>query len=252
MLPAQQFQEWGWRLPFILSAVLVAVGFFVRMKVVESPLFKKFDAEAERRRIPVLEVFAKHSKSLLLGTMAALSQLTISGIASAWAVNAAVAHGAPTTGVLNMKTVAAFVMLITTVISARLCDRVGRRPVLMGGIIAAILFAYPLVLLVQNGTLAGFAVGVIVGQGIQGVILGPLASFLAEMFPTSVRFTGASVCFQVASAAGGGFTPIIAAALVAAGGSILFGAVWIAALVLCLAAVLFAREGKGKSLEEVC
>ncbi|MFD1213449.1 MFS transporter [Arthrobacter sp. GCM10027362] len=252
LLPEDQFLAWGWRVPFLLSIVLVTIGLFVRLKVVESPLFQKFDAEAEKRRIPIIEVFARHPKNLALGTLVAMSQLTISGIASVWAVSYAVTQGAERTGVLNAKALAAIALFLMTMLSARLCDRFGRRPVIMAGIGAAILFAYPLLLLVDSGTVAGFTVAVMVGQGIQGIILGPLASFLAELFPTAVRFTGSSVCFQGASAIGAGFTPVIASALVATGGGLmLLGGVWIGVLAICLIGVLIASEGRRRNLAEI-
>jgi MFS family permease len=251
LLPDEQFLSWGWRIPFIISIVLVTIGMFVRLKVVESPLFQKFDAEAEKRRIPIVEVLTRYPKNLVLGTVVAMSQLTISGMASVWAVNYAVAHGADRTGVLNSKTLAAILMFLMTLVSARLCDRIGRRPVLMIGIGAAAAFAYPMVLLVEAGTVTSFTIAVMVGQGIQGFILGPLASFLAEMFPTAVRFTGASACFQGASALGAGFTPLVASALVASGGIALLGAVWIGVLLICLTAVLVASEGRHKNLADI-
>ncbi|MFT4468631.1 MFS transporter [Arthrobacter sulfonylureivorans] len=252
LLPEEQFFAWGWRIPFLLSIFLVTIGLFVRLKVVESPLFQKFNSEAEKRRIPIFEVFARHPKNLLLGTLAAMSQLTISGIASVWAVSYAVSQGAERTGVLNAKALAAIALFLMTLLSARLCDKFGRRPVIIAGISAAILFAYPLLLLVESGTVVGFTVAVMVGQGIQGIILGPLASFLAELFPTAVRFTGSSVCFQGASALGAGFTPVIASAVVAGGGGImLLGGVWIGVLALCLLAVVVATEGRRRNLADI-
>ncbi len=251
LLPQEQFFSWGWRLPFILSLVLVSIGLFIRLKVAESPVFQSFAAEAERRRIPLVEVFSRYPKSVLLGILAAMSQLTISGIVTAWAVNYAVGRGADTTGVLNAKTVSAVSLFVFTIISARLCDRFGRRPVLIFGITAAILFAYPLLLLVDTGTVNGFAIAVLVGQSIQGIIVGPLAAFLAELFPTSVRFTGASLCFQGAAALGAGFTPLIASAIVAASGIAALAGSWIVMLLLCLGAVLIAREGRHRDLATI-
>lgn len=252
LLPDEQFFSWGWRVPFIASIVLVGIGMFVRLKVVESPLFKQFNNEAEERKIPIVEVFKNHPRNLVLGILVAMSQLTVSGIASVWAVSYAVAQGAERTGVLNSKALAAIALFIMTLISARLCDRFGRRPVIITGITAAILFAYPLLLLVDSGTVLGFTVAVMVGQGIQGIILGPLASFLAELFPTSVRFTGSSVAFQGASALGAGFTPVIASAIVAtSGGLMLLGGVWIGVLVICLLAVFLASEGSKKDLATI-
>ncbi|MFF5989394.1 MFS transporter [Prauserella flavalba] len=253
LLPDAQFFSWGWRIPFLLSVLLVSIGLFIRLKVAESPLFRQFEDEAQHRRIPIVEVLTRHPRNLVLGTLVAISQLTISGIASVWAVNHAVTQGADKTGVLNSKALAAIALFLATLVSARLCDRFGRRPILIGGIVAAMLFAYPLLLLVQSGTVAGFTVAVMVGQGIQGVILGPLAAFLAELFPTSVRFTGSSLCFQGASTLGAGFTPAIAAALVGAagGGILLLGGVWIGALAVCLLAAYLATEGRRRDLASI-
>ncbi|GAA5133615.1 MFS transporter [Pseudonocardia adelaidensis] len=252
LLPDEQFFAWGWRIPFLLSVVLVSIGLVIRLKVAESPLFQRFEAEAQRRRIPIVDVLTRHPRNLVLGILVAMSQLTVSGIASVWAVSYAVQQGAEKTGVLNSKTLAAVAMFVMCLVSARLCDRFGRKPILTAGIVAAMLFAFPLLLLVQSGTVVGFTVAVTVGQGIQGVILGPLAAFLAELFPTAVRFTGSSLCFQAASTIGAGFTPMIASALVAAtGGIALLGGVWIAALLVCLLAVLAAAEGRRRDLAAI-
>ncbi|MER8073426.1 MFS transporter [Streptomyces sp. NPDC094034] len=248
-LPDEQFFSWGWRIPFLASLVLVAIGLIIRLKVAESPLFKQFEAEAERRRMPIVEVFTRHPKNLLLGVLVAMSQLTISGMSTVWAVNFAVSHGADRSGVLNSKALSSLALFVATIISARLSDRFGRKPILVTGIAAATLFAYPMLLLVQSGTVASFTIAVMAGQAIQGIILGPLAAFLAELFPTAVRFTGSSLCFQGASALGAGLTPVAASALVTASGSVaLLGGVWAAVLLLCLLAVVLTTEGRRRDL----
>ncbi|MEW9870859.1 MFS transporter [Arthrobacter sp. HS15c] len=253
VLPGDQFQAWGWRLPFLFSIVLVAIGLVIRLKVSESPVFKKFEAQAESRKLPVVELFARHSKSLLLGTLAGVSLFGMAGIVTVWAVSFSVANGADVTGVLNAKAGAAAVMLITTIISARLCDVYGRKPVMMSGVIGMVLFAYPLLLLVQGGTVVGFLVAVMVGQALQGVVVGPFAAFAAELFPTRVRYTGASLCFQTASTIGIGFAPAVASALVLAGdGSITILAVtWTLVLFVSLGAIILTKEGKSRNLAEL-
>lgn len=253
LLPDEEFFSWGWRIPFLASLVLVGIGMYIRLKVAESPLFQQFEVEAEHRRIPIVEVLTRHSRKVVLGLLVAISQLTISGMVAVWAVNFAVQNGAEKTGVLNAKTLSAIVLFLFTFITARYCDRFGRKPIMGIGIAAGIIFAYPMLLLVQSGSVLAFTIAIVVGQAIQGTILGPLAAFLAELFPTTVRFTGASLCFQGASTLGAGFTPVIAAALVAAtGGSVtLVGLAWIAVLALSLIALIKAPDGQKQALADI-
>ncbi|MFG2076356.1 MFS transporter [Nonomuraea maritima] len=251
-LPQDQFLAWGWRIPFLFSFLLVLVGTLIRVKVSESPLFRSLDQEAEKRRVPILEVLRRYPKQVALGIIVAISQLTIDGIATSWAVNHAVELGADRTVILNLKILGSIALLIAAIIGARLSDRWGRRLPLAAGIIAALIFVFPMLNLIQTGTAAGFAAAVIVGQFIQGFILGPLAAFLAELFPTRLRFTGASLCFQTASTLGSGFTPLIATSLVAAGGGIaMLGWVWMAVLAVCLVAILIAAESRTRDLNAI-
>ena len=249
-LPGDQFLAWGWRVPFLLSVVLVIVGLVIRLKVSESPLFVRLERAAERRRVPIVDVFRRYPLQVLFGVVVAISQLTIDGIVTSWAVNRAIELGADRTMVLNLKILASVALFLMAVIGARVSDRVGRRPVLAAGIVAAMIFVLPLLNLVQAGTAGTFAIAAIIGQGIQGLILGPLAAFLAELFPTELRFTGSSLCFQTAATLGSGFTPLIATSLVAAtGGIAVLGLSWIAVLIVCILALAFTKEGRTRDLE---
>ncbi len=251
LLPSEQFLSWGWRIPFLASFVLVLIGLFIRLKVVESPLFVELSAKAEERRIPLLRVLTKSPRVLILGVLVAMSQLTISGMVSVWGLSYATSQGADSTFALDSKVFSAIAMFVTAILAARLSDKWGRRPVIAFGIILAIIFAYPALLLISSGENWFFALAVVLAQGIQGVILGPLAAFLAELFPTGVRFTGSSVAFQGASAIGAGFTPILASTFVAAGGVMLLGAAWIVVLVICGTALLIAPEGRRRDLATI-
>lgn len=253
LLPDEQFYSWGWRIPFLMSIALVAVGLVVRLKVSESPVFQSLEQEAESRRIPLVAVFARHKKSLFFGAGVGISMFSISGMATIWAVNYAVQNGADKTAVLNAKALAAVAMFVMTIISARMCDRFGRRTVIGIGIVGAMLFAFPMLQLVQSGSATNYAIAVIVAQALQGIILGPLASFVAELFPTKVRFTGASLAYQLAAVIGAGFTPGIAAGLVlAAGGATnLLGIAWVATLAGCLVLVLLTKDLRHRELTDI-
>ncbi|MGD7001627.1 MFS transporter [Corynebacterium halotolerans] len=252
LLPDEQFLAWGWRVPFLLSALLVAIAMVVRLRVQESPLFQQFEEKADKRRMPVAEVFRFHPRQLTLGVLAGIAQFTMAGMVTVWAVSEAVANGADKTGVLNAKALAAFVMLLTTIISARLCDRIGRKKVLAAGMILTIIAVFPILYLTSLGTVSGYAVAVILGQGLQGVMFGPLGAFIAELFPTKVRYTGSSVAFQTASTVGAGFSPMVATAVMAsAGGMFLLGGIWIGVLALCLLGVLISVDSSRKNLAHI-
>lgn len=250
MLPDGQFLTWGWRVPFLISIALVTVGLVIRLKVSETPLFQELEAKAQAKKIPLAEVLTKHPKNLILGIIAGSSVYTIAGIVTVWAVSYAVDAGADKTGVLNAKALAAFGMVLTTMAGARLSDRLGRKPVMLAGVIAAAICAFPILWLVDSGSVLGFTIAVVLGQAIQGLIFGPFGAFTAELFPTRVRYTGASLAYQSASTFGAGFTPAIAAGLlVMAGGSITaLGFAWIAAFGGAAVAIMLTKEGRTRDL----
>ncbi len=253
LLPRAQFLAWGWRIPFLLSALLIAVGLVIRLKVSESPLFQELEAKVEQRKTPVVELFVHSPRALLLGFLAAMSIFTLSGMVTVWAVSFAVQNGANQTGVLNAKAIGAVGALLTIILGARLSDRFGRRPVLLAGVGAAGLSALPIVWLTSTGTVVGYGAAVILGQLCQGLIIGPFGAYVAELFPTRLRYTGASVAYQGAGAIAGGLTPMAATGvLLLTGGNILvLGIAWMATLLISGLAVLLSREGRDKDLRRI-
>ncbi|WP_164520386.1 MFS transporter [Specibacter cremeus] len=251
VLPKAEFLAWGWRIPFLLSLALIAVGLVIRLKVSETPLFLDLEKTAEKKKVPLLEVLTKYPRNLILGTIAGMSSYTVQGLMTVWAVSYAVDHGVSQTGVLNVKAVGATLTVVFIIIAARLCDRYGRRPVMLAGMIAGVVLAFPILWLLQTNTLWGFAAGLFLANGvIQGVIFGPFGAYVAELFPTRVRYTGASLTYQSASTLGAGFTPLIAGSLVIlAGGSLwLVGAAWALAFVAAAVCVMATKEGLGRDL----
>ncbi|MEY8038176.1 MFS transporter [Saccharopolyspora cebuensis] len=246
-LPDEQFLSWGWRVPFLLSAVLIAVGLVIRLKVSETPLFLDLEEKAERRKIPLLEVVTQYPRNLVLGIIAGMSSYTVQGLMTVWAVAHVIDLGVDRTGVLNVKAVGATLTIVGIWFAARLSDRFGRKPVMVTGMFAGAVLAYPIILLLQTGTLWGFAIGLFLANGIvQGVIFGPFGAFVAELFPTRMRYTGASLAYQSASTLGAGFTPMIASGLVlAAGGGLwLLALVWALSFLVSAACVRATREGR--------
>ncbi|GAB2746399.1 MFS transporter [Sinomonas soli] len=244
------FLDWGWRIPFLLSAVLIFIGMVIRLKVAESPVFQQLDAESvdahRRKALPVVEVFRRHWRALLLTLVASLGFYTCQGFLTSWGVSVAYEEGVNREGILNVKGVAAVVTIVVCFAAARLSDRLGRRAVLAAGGILGLLWVYPALVLMHEGTLVGFSVAVIVGNGlIQGLLAGPIGAYISEQFPAAVRYTGASLSYQTASTLGAGLTPMLATALAMMGGGsfLLVGVAWAAIFVAGLVAVFLSREG---------
>ncbi|WP_258229028.1 MFS transporter [Arthrobacter sp. HMWF013] len=255
-LTGDQFLVWGWRIPFLLSALLIVIGLIVRLKVAETPVFQKLDAEAARKvkRTPLMEVLRNHPRAVLVTLVATLGFYACQGLLTVWGVSMAVGSGVDRSGVLNWKGAAAAVTVAVCFYTARLSDRVGRRSVLTVAGIASIVLAFPLILLLTNGTLWGFAIAVVVGNGVlQGALAGPVGAYISEQFPTSLRYTGASLSYQGASMVGAGFTPMIATGLMlASGGGVWIVALfWMALLAAGVVAVRMTREGSRLKLDEV-
>lgn len=255
-LTGDQFLVWGWRIPFLLSALLIVIGLVVRLKVAETPAFQKLDADAARKvkRTPLMEVLRNHPRAVLVTLVATLGFYACQGLLTVWGVSMAVGSGVDRSAVLNWKGAAAAVTVAVCFYSARLSDRVGRRSVLTVAGVASIVLAFPLILLLTNGTLWGFAIAVVVGNGVlQGALAGPVGAYISEQFPTSVRYTGASLSYQGASMIGAGFTPMIATGLVlASGGGVWIVALfWMALLAAGVVAVRMTREGSRLKLDDV-
>ncbi|WP_240792953.1 MFS transporter [Arthrobacter crystallopoietes] len=251
-LSGDAFLQWGWRIPFLLSAVLIAVGLIIRLKVAETPMFQKLQEAGEKKRMPLFDVLRNHPRAVVVALVATMSFYACQGILTVWGVSIAVGNGVDRSGVLNWKAAGAVLTLIMCFYTARLSDRIGRRKVLTVAGITGIVLAYPLLMLLTNGTLWGFAVAIVVGNGIvQGALFGPIGAYIAEQFPTRMRYTGASLSYQGASVLGAGFTPMIATGLMIAGdGSIwLVGAFWIAVILAGTIAVRATPEGTKVNLD---
>src|SRR5690625_971049 len=252
LLPDEQFLSWGWRIPFLLSAVLVLIGLVIRMKVHESPIFQKLQDEADERKVPLLEVITKYPKNLVLGIVAGMSSYTVQGLMTVWAISYVIDGGLDSTHVLWVKALGAASTVVVVWFASQLSDRFGRRPVMMGGMLLGALFAFPVMFLLDMSSLWAFAVALLLTQGlVQGSIFGPFGAFCAEMFPTRIRYTGASLVYQTSSTLGAGFTPIIASSLVAfAGGSLwLIAMVWIVVFIVAIGATMLVKEGRTTNLE---
>ncbi|CCK26167.1 integral membrane transporter [Streptomyces davaonensis JCM 4913] len=230
-LPDDDFRSWGWRVPFLLSVVLLGVGLFVRLKVAESPLFTK---PAPRERPPVLEVL-RRPKPVVLAACVGIGAFTAQSLLTSFMISYAVDEGYSRPQVLTAVTVASAVALLVLPTASALSDRVGRRPVVLTGALASAALAFPVLALVDSGSPGLLILALALGHGVaQSTMYGPLGALLTEMFGTRVRYTGASLGYQAATLVGAGFSPLIASGLLASNGG---GSTPVSLLLCCGAAI---------------
>jgi metabolite-proton symporter len=241
-----QFMAWGWRIPFLISIVLVAVGLFVRLAVMESPAFKEIKDSGTASDKPIIDLVKDHKRDVLTAMGMRIAENGTFYIFTVFVL----AYGEETlnlskntmlTGVI----IAAALGLFTVPFYGWLSDRVGRRGLYMAGAVFTLLFAYPFFALLdtKEPVLIWLAIVLAVNVG-HDLMYGPQAAYFSELFQTRMRYTGASVGYQLASVFGGGFAPLIAVALLAAGGDdpYLVALYMMGMGVITVVATYFARE----------
>ncbi|HWN67373.1 MAG TPA: MFS transporter [Haliangium sp.] len=221
-LPPETFLAWGWRVPFLLSALLVVVGLFIRLRLAESPAFAKVKEKGKEARMPILEVLVHHPKNVLLAMGARFAENGFFYIFSVFVLTFAtkqleVTQATVLTGVL----IASACHLVAIPLFGMLSDRLGRRPVYMLGAIFSGLFVFPFFWLLDTREPAMIWLAISLGMAIgHAAMYGPQASFFSELFGTRVRYSGASLGYQLASVFAGGLAPSIATQLlISSGGS---------------------------------
>ncbi|OYO14173.1 MFS transporter [Enemella evansiae] len=246
ILSPQDFLAWGWRIPFLFSVVLLAIGMMIRLQVAETPLFTELQQRTEARRTPAADVFTKHWKALVIGVLAGIAGFATQGFMSVWAVQRATTLKVPQAAILDIKAWAPLGMFVVMAFTAWLSDHVGRRAVMLTTCVIGAVLCFPLLNALDTGTIWGTALAIIAGQAImQGALFGPYTAFLSELFPTEVRYTGTSLAYQTASTLGAGFTPLIAAELMRRYDAMLpIQLAYLAAFAITAVAVLIAREGR--------
>ena len=243
VLSPDQFINWGWRVPFLASAVLVGLGLWIRLRLSETPAFVAALAEAPPPEVPLGEVVRNQPGALLAGTFGVIACFAIFYITTAFALGYGTTNlGISRTAFLSVQLWAILFMAAAIVAAGWLSDSYGPRAVLIGGCIAGILAGLMLMPMMRTGSL--FAIGGFLCFGLtaMGFVYGPLGAWLPALFPARVRYTGSSLAFNVGGILGGGLTPILAQALAENGGLMLVGAYLSFACMLSLIALVAIRR----------
>ncbi len=252
-LPDADFASYGWRIPFLVSIVLLGVGTFVRSRVPETPVFEKLKQRDGLSGNPVGEAVGKHTRTFLIAVGLKLSEVSWVYMLSVFIVGYATGKlGVPKAMMLDAVLYAALLELISLPLFGWLSDMIGRRPLYILGALFSIGFAFPLFWMIDSKSTVLIFTAVMIAMNFgHGMMFGPESCYFPELFGARVRYSGASFGFQASAAIGGGFAPIIATAMVGYFGGT--GGVSIMMIVLALitlAAALAARETRGAPLAE--
>jgi metabolite-proton symporter len=246
-LAEADFLSYGWRIPFLASAVLVLIGLYVRLKISETPVFEASVRRQERVAVPMLVVFRDHARTVLAGTLVALATFVVFYLMTVFTLAWGTAElGFTRERFLLIQLVGVACFAVTIPISATIAER-GRRRMLIAATAGIALFGLVMGPIFEQGT-AGAIATLALGLGLMGLTYGPLGTVLAELFPTPVRYTGSSVAFNLAGIFGASLAPYIATALATR-----FGVAWVgyyltAAALLTWIGLLLTRETKGSDL----
>ena len=214
LLPEGDFLAWGWRVPFLLGVVLTLVGLFLRLKVLESPIFAKAIAGAKPEGLPLVEVLRKHPRNVLLAMGARVAENGFYYFFTVFALSYGTQHlGLPRALLIDGVLLAAVAHLVATPLFGALSDRVGRKPVYLGGAAFLACFAFPFFFMVGTRQTEWVYLAIVIGMIGHAAMYGPQAAFLSELFGTRVRYTGASLGYQLAAPLSGGLAPLVATAL---------------------------------------
>ncbi|MFD0656850.1 MFS transporter [Thermocatellispora tengchongensis] len=247
----EAFQSWGWRVPFLLSGVLVLIGLWIRLSIAESPVFQQAAAaQPERASLPIVEVFRHHWRDVIVAIGARFAENVSYYVITAFVLVYATEQAKLDKGfVLNAVLIGSVVHFASIPAWGALSDRLGRRPVYLLGAAGVGVWAFAFFPLIDTGNFAAITLAVTVGLVLHGAMYGPQAAFFSELFGTRMRYSGVSVGAQLASIVAGGLAPLIAVALLQAYGSALPVMLYVAGgAVLTLIAVYAARETRGRDL----
>ena len=249
LLDDAQFRAWGWRIPFLASAVLVIVGLYVRLKLAETPVFAKALATQQPAKLPLAQLLAHHATALLLGALLMVVCYALFYISTVFSLSYGVTTlGIPRPQFLGMLCIAVIFMAAATPLAAMAGDRYGRRPVLLVAGSAALLSGFLLAPMLGSGSPWQITAFLSIELFLMGATFAPMGALLPELFPTAVRYTGAGTAYNLGGILGASLAPYIAQQLVLHGGLASVGGYISAAATISLLAALMISETHDKEL----
>lgn len=240
-----QFMQWGWRIPFICSSLLVIMGLWIRLKLHETPAFQKVLSKQKEVNVPFVQVFKKHSGMLVLGTIAAICTFVVFYLTTVFALNWGTTKlGYSRAEFLELQLIATLCFAAFIPLSAVFAEKFGRKTTSIGVCIISAIFGLFFADMLESGSTVVVFLFLCIGLAIMGLTYGPIGTVLSEIFPTSVRYTGSALTFNLAGIFGASFAPLIATKLATGYGLYAVGYYLTAASILSLLAFLLIRETK--------
>ncbi len=219
-ISGDQFLVWGWRIPFLLSIVMVGVGLYIRLGILETPIFRKLVAEERIERAPALEVMKRQPKQVMLAALARMAEQAPAYIylAFVFAYGTQILH-TPRDFLLSALIAAGLLSFVTIPLAGHLSDRFGRKRIYLIGSVATGVFGFIYFAMLNTAVPGWIFLGIVLSFIPHDLMYGPQAALIAECFTPRLRYSGASIGYQLASVIAGGPAPLIATALLAATGS---------------------------------
>jgi MHS family shikimate/dehydroshikimate transporter-like MFS transporter len=235
------FLAWGWRIPFLFSIVLVGIGIFIRFRISETPAFKRVLNEEGAASVPVVEAVRDHTGNILFGIGAKIAESGLFNIYAVFAITYCKTKlGLPSQTILNGVLVGCALECVMLPFFGALSDRIGRRAVYVGGMLFQVALALVFFQMLNTGHTGMIWLAIALGLALgHGSVYGAQGAYFSELFPARIRYSGLSLVQQLGPILGGGLSPLIATALLAAYGSPSWVAVYMAAMALFSAACTF-------------
>jgi len=248
---SRAFLEWGWRIPFLFSAVLIVIALYVRLNVAETPIFAEL-RQSGTNRAPIADLFGHQRREVLLAAGSMIGFFALGFMGNTFLMSYAHTHlGFSPTLVLSVSLLGGVVALMCNTVSAVLCDRFGRRRVIMAAFAAGLPWSFAVLPLLNTGSALWFAVAIAGTFAVAGCAYGPMAAFVPEIFATRYRYSGAGLSLNLAGLVGGAVPTVAAAPLLASYGVASVGVMLAAVVAVSFVCTALLPETKGVALQRL-